>query len=62
MTEQKLCVISSTECEDREGVSAALYLLPDVPVCGHVTDKLCAVGEGIATEGAAVVVLALFMA
>ncbi len=31
-------------------------------MCGHVTDELRAVGEGVATEGAAVVVLALFMA
>lgn len=48
-------------CEHHEGASSLLYLLSNVSVCGHVTDELRAVGEGVATEGAAVVVLALFM-
>lgn len=48
-------------CEHQERCECCLYLLSDVSVCGHVTDELRSVGEAVATEGTAVVVIALFM-
>lgn len=51
MTVNKSCVpFPLQRCEHHEGATSLLYLLSNVSVCGHVTDELRAVGEGVATE------------